>query len=96
MPKIQFKSHTELLSPELIAALGEVNSRVYATVWNQMNIQGSTEILARDEEISMRSKVTLSSLEAAQAELVRAGLLHIVPPIAPGGETKYIYAEPSE
>jgi hypothetical protein len=70
--------HREVLSPAA--------QRVYMHIWLRMRHRNTGTLFLSDEQLSIRTRILLKHIPAAQAELVRAGLLHLTPC---ANDTKY-------
>ena len=60
--------------------------RLYSTVWFRMAYSNADETWLSDADASIKSRIVLKDIPAAQSELARSGLLRMVPG---NGQTKY-------
>jgi hypothetical protein len=63
--------HREVLSQDAI--------KLFEAVWFRMAYSGVTQIRMADDQVSIRARVPLHRIAAAQSELSAAGLLEIDP-----------------
>ncbi|WP_348266420.1 hypothetical protein [Edaphobacter sp. DSM 109919] len=78
-PRMPFQTIDKILSPDIYERLSPYARKVYSGVWNSANWRGTNPIWLKDDEVAERAKVPMSAMNTIQSDLVKAGLLHIVP-----------------
>jgi hypothetical protein len=79
-----------VLSEFHLAMLSQNAQKLYLAVWKIMAERGQTLVRASDDLVSVKSRVELKFIPAAQVELARSGLLELLPG---DYETQYGYVE---
>lgn len=74
-----FVKAEQILNPFHLEMLSRNAKNLYSTVWNRFKKTTQKTLWMYDRDVAIRSRTTPEQLATAQAELVRAGLIHITP-----------------
>jgi hypothetical protein len=69
----------QILNPFHLEMLSRDAKNLYSTVWNRFKKTTQKTLWMYDRDVAIRSRIKLERLPAAQAELVRTGLIHLTP-----------------
>lgn len=78
-PVPTFVKTEQILNEFHLEMLSRDAKNLYSTVWNRFKKTTQKTLWMYDKDVAVRSRIKLERLPAAQAELVRAGLIHLVP-----------------
>ena len=74
-----FVKTEQILNEFHLQMLSRNAKNLYSTVWNRFKKTTQKSLWMYDKDIASRSRMTPKQLPSAQAELVRAALIHITP-----------------